>query len=214
MSGDPLDRVRTARTVGDVRAAYDDWAAKYDEDVLEKHQYTGPTEVAGVFARYVGSDGAVLDAGTGTGLTGLALRELGFGYIVGIDLSEAMLEVALGRGAHRELRQMDLLERLDFESDRFDGVITSGVFTAPYALAAAFDEFARVTRPGGHVVVDLRPEHEPGTGALAKFDELRASGVWELVEETERSPYIADPGEAPDEHVIFVHRRLRGLQPS
>jgi predicted TPR repeat methyltransferase len=209
MSSDPLERVRTARAVGDVRAAYDDWAAKYDADVLEKHSYTGPTEVAGVFARYMPSDSRVLDAGAGTGLTGVALRELGFSDIVGIDLSEAMLEVARARGVHRELRQMDLVERLDFEPDSFDGAIASGVFTAPYALAPAFDELARVTRPGGYVVVDLRPEHEPETGALAKFESLRASGVWELIEETERSPYIADPGEPPDEHVIFVHRRLR-----
>src|SRR5262245_16986455 len=75
-------------------ARYDQWAQSYDDD-LASWSYQAPAVVAEtVVTRHPAAD-SVLDVGCGTGLVGRALRARGFeGRIVGLDISEASLEVA------------------------------------------------------------------------------------------------------------------------
>ena len=79
----------------ELRDAYDDWAATYNEAVAEVQWDTaGVPRVAELTAKLVDKDGQILDAPAGTGLVGLALAQHGFGKIDGVDLSPKMLERA------------------------------------------------------------------------------------------------------------------------
>jgi predicted TPR repeat methyltransferase len=90
----------------ELQKRYDQWAATYDADLENNFGYIGPWVAAGIFAKHVGTDASVLDAGTGTGLVGKLLAEKGYGDIDTMDLSEGMLKEARKTGAYKAFHQM------------------------------------------------------------------------------------------------------------
>ena len=76
--------------------------------------YRLPAMTAGAFTRFVPADaGPILDAGCGGGIQAETLALLGYGPLVGLDLSEGMLEVARQKGIYQELHQGALGAQLD-----------------------------------------------------------------------------------------------------
>jgi phosphatidylethanolamine/phosphatidyl-N-methylethanolamine N-methyltransferase len=98
----------------------------------------------------------VLDVGVGTGLS---LDQYSpRNRIIGIDLSEPMLRRAIARMQRRPLPHVEMLavmnaERLAFADGSFDVVVAQYVITAVPDPEAALDEFARVVKPGGEIVL-------------------------------------------------------------
>lgn len=93
----------------------------------------------------------VLDVGAGTGVSTEELARSG-AYAVGVDLSLGMLRV--GKRARQEVPLVagDAL-RLPFPDASFDAVTISFALRNVSDTAAALRELARVTRPGGRLVV-------------------------------------------------------------
>ena len=70
----------------DLEARYDLWAKEYDEDVAS-YGYKIPGIVTGLLGRFIQpDDGAILDAGAGTGIMGEIMFLLGYKDLVAIDL--------------------------------------------------------------------------------------------------------------------------------
>ncbi len=144
-----------------VAAAYDRWAPVYD-------MVFGPVFRAGrrqavLAAERIG--GRILEVGVGTGLSlsGYAPGN----RITGIDISGDMLAKARRRVAAQGLRQVERLavmdaESLDFPDAAFDVVVAQYVVTAVPDPERALDEFARVVRPGGEIVLTSRIGAEAG----------------------------------------------------
>jgi predicted TPR repeat methyltransferase len=178
-----------AREVAD---RYDEWASSYDDD-LASWSYQAPTVVAEtVVARYPAA-GSVLDVGCGTGLVGRALRARGFaGQILGLDISQASLEIAQHCGAYDSLKHADLQQRLAFEDDSVDAVVCVGVMTYLPEVEAVWREFARVARPGGFVVATQREDLWHTRTCQAVVDRLRNAGVWTPLEITGPAPYLPE----------------------
>eukprot|EP00668_Euglena_longa_P045772 GGOE01061452.1.p1 GENE.GGOE01061452.1~~GGOE01061452.1.p1 ORF type:complete len:334 (+),score=121.05 GGOE01061452.1:128-1003(+) len=65
----------------------------------------------------------LLDVGCGTGLSGQALEQEGHHW-VGLDISDAMLRIAVDRETEGELVQRDIGEGLPFRPGVFDGCIS------------------------------------------------------------------------------------------
>lgn len=65
----------------------------------------------------------VLDVGCGSGLSGSVLDENGHHWI-GIDISKAMLDVALDREVEGELILGDMGEGMPFKAGTFDGAMS------------------------------------------------------------------------------------------
>ena len=117
-----LDRIYRAETDDELAAGYDGWAADYDADLVS-WGYKLPAVVAGLFGRHVDAgEGAVLDAGCGTGMIGETLHLLGYRALVGIDLSDGMLAVARAKAVYQDLHRMKLGETLDFAAQIARGV--------------------------------------------------------------------------------------------
>src|SRR5690349_580936 len=98
---------------------------------------------------------AALDIGCGTGFLSLELAARGH-RVTGVDFAPSMLAIARRKAAqqHLDLRleQADA-EQLPFPPGSFDLVISRHVlWTLPHP-EAALDEWIRVLRPGGRVVV-------------------------------------------------------------
>lgn len=93
----------------------------------------------------------VLDLGCGTGLVGKVLKErFGFANLVGLDVSEDMLEIAKKRDIYNKFIYAYVSnERVnDIKSAEFDAVVSAGVFTIGQVRPNAFDEIIRWIKPG------------------------------------------------------------------
>ena len=134
---------------GEVADRYDEWAQSYDDD-LASWSYQAPAVVAETVVTRHPAAGSALDVGCGTGLVGRALRARGFaGQILGLDISQASLEIAQQCGAYDSLERADLQQRLPLEDDSVDAVVCVGVMTYLPEVEAVWREFARVARPRG-----------------------------------------------------------------
>ena len=199
------DTATNAKSSQEIEEIYDNWAEDYERRILS-YGYSTPAVTAGFFGRYVKpEDGAVLDAGAGTGITGAVLAPLGYRDLVGIDVSAKMLELAREKGVYRELRQMELGGRLDFPSDAFAAIVSTGVFAAGHAPPESFEDLIRVTKPGGHVIFSVRTDVYLDGGFKEKQEALEREGRWQLVEVTE--PFSHLRFEDPELKVqVFVYR--------
>lgn len=187
--------------------AYDSWAEDYERSVAS-WGYTTPAVAAGLLGRYVSpKDGPVLDAGAGTGITGEILALLGYENLVGMDVSDKMLELARRKGAYRELRQMELGGQLDFPSDAFVAVVATGVFAAGHAPPESFEELIRATRPGGYMIFSVRTDVYEDGGFKETQEALEREQRWQLVEKS--APFAHLRFEDSDLKVqVFVYRVL------
>ena len=111
---------------------------------------------------FSGAEGWVLDAGCGNGnLTLRALRaENKTTKFIGMDFSRNMLGRAAFRAANspRAAFLQGSVTGLPFQDQSFDWVVSSGVLTClpdPDSAALALQEFYRVLKPGGVLVVDF-----------------------------------------------------------
>ena len=96
--------------------------------------------------RIPGEPARVLDLGTGTGDGALAIARRWPGAdVLGVDVSPAMLAEARRKAPHLRFELGDG-RRLGAEDASFELVALNNVI--PFA-----DELARVTRPGGHVLI-------------------------------------------------------------
>ena len=135
-----------------VEEAYARWAPIYDL-VFTAVMKPGRKAAAAAASR---PGGRVLDVGVGTGLE-LPMFAAGT-RLVGVDLSEPMLRVAQKRIAREGLRDVEGLVVMDamrmaFPDDYFDCVVAPYVLTVVPDPGRTMDELARVTRPGGEIVL-------------------------------------------------------------
>ncbi|WP_226361598.1 class I SAM-dependent methyltransferase [Pseudonocardia sp. ICBG1142] len=188
--GDPhLERAYSLSGPADARALYDEWAPTYDADLSGEAQgYVAPAVTADAVVAAAGPGGEILDAGCGTGLVGVALRERGATTVDGIDLSPGMLERARATGAYRDLREADLTAALALPDDSYDVVVCVGTLTHAHVGPSALAEFTRVVRPGGYLVATVLDDVWESGGYRAEVDRLAAADVFEAVS-IEVAPY-------------------------
>jgi ubiquinone/menaquinone biosynthesis C-methylase UbiE len=123
----------------------------------------------------VGPGQAVLDVACGTGIVARTVADLqrGRGRVVGLDLNEAMLDVARRVRPAIEWRQGDA-GRLPFPDGSFDVALCQMAFMFFPDRGQVLREMARVVTPGGTVAfsVPSRLESQP---AYAPFVAMAAS---------------------------------------
>jgi phosphatidylethanolamine/phosphatidyl-N-methylethanolamine N-methyltransferase len=146
--------VELMQTMG-VAKAYDRWAPVYDL-VFGRVFRRGRALAIGAAEQ---AGGRILEVGVGTGIS-LPLYSPNV-RLVGVDISDGMLDKArervreLGLRHVEDIRVMDA-EKLAFEDGAFDVVVAQYVVTAVPHPERALDEFARVVRPGGEIIITTR----------------------------------------------------------
>jgi demethylmenaquinone methyltransferase / 2-methoxy-6-polyprenyl-1,4-benzoquinol methylase len=135
-----------------VRAMFDRIARVYDRmnSVMTAGMHHRWRRRAAELAR-VGPGSAALDVATGTGDLAIELARRG-AEVTGSDFAPAMLEIARRKAPGLRFEEGDALN-LTYADDSFDAV-TVGFGARNFAdLDRGLGEMARVTRPGGRVVV-------------------------------------------------------------
>ena len=139
-----------------VERAYARWAPVYDL-VFGAVFETGRRAAIAVAEQACGEQGGrILEVGVGTGISLPDYSRKN--RLVGIDLSEPMLRKAHERVAGHSLSNVETLAVMDAERmalpDRsFDVVVAQFVITTVPNPEATLNEFARVIRPGGEIVL-------------------------------------------------------------
>ena len=136
-------------------AAYDTiadgYAAENDSSLLNEY-YNRPA-IRALLGEVAGHH--VLDAGCGSGPTFADLLERG-ATVVGIDGSQAMLDLARGRlGPDADLRVADLADPLPFEDAIFDDVVCSLSLHYLKDWQSPLAEMRRVLKPKGRLVLSV-----------------------------------------------------------
>jgi phosphatidylethanolamine/phosphatidyl-N-methylethanolamine N-methyltransferase len=144
-----------------VEQAYDRWAPIYD--LVFGGVFSKGRDAAIQATNKIG--GRVLEVGVGTGIS-LPLYSSNV-RIFGTDISEAMLKKAKQRVAEAHLKNIEGLavmdaEKLEFPDNSFDVVMAQYVVTAVPNPEVALDEFARVVRPGGELIILTRVSADAG----------------------------------------------------
>ena len=150
----------------DTRAMYDRWAAVYDRD-LKSGEYQQPVRCADALHHLLQTENTIiLDVGCGTGLSGMALKNIGYHTIDGCDLSQSMLDKAAELGIYKRLFACDLNKPpLEAQDQSYDAVTAVGVFSFGHVMPEAVEDLLRVTKPGGYIVIGLN-DHFYEEGSL------------------------------------------------
>ncbi|MEV6631767.1 class I SAM-dependent methyltransferase [Actinoplanes sp. NPDC051470] len=139
-----------------VRAAR--WDAKFGDDL--------PAYTAAVSSSSVRPGGVAIDIGCGTGRALPPLRDAvgPAGTVIGVDHTPEMLQVAAGRAraSAATLVQGDA-RQLPFATGTADALFAAGLVTHLPEQDEALSELARITRPGGRLILF----HPTGRATLA-----------------------------------------------
>ena len=135
-----------------VEKAYERWAPVYDlvfGKVFDQGRQSTIAE-----ADRIG--GRILDVGVGTGLSLSDYARTT--KICGVDISEPMLRRAQARVRELKLFNVETLAVMDakhlaFPDDFFDAVVAQYVITAVPDPEATLDDFVRVLKPGGELIL-------------------------------------------------------------
>lgn len=120
---------------------YAGWADGYEDEVTT-NGYITPERCSNALASFVEDKTApIMDLACGTGLSGLALRAVGFTTIDGFDLSPEMLEKAkLKTGIYRALEVCDMSQPFEMPGDVYAHAAAIGCITPDYLPVTVLDE--------------------------------------------------------------------------
>jgi len=170
---DTTVRTRTELDKDTVAKAYGHWAPVYDlvfGAVFERGRHA-----AIAAAERIG--GRILEVGVGTGISLPDYSRTNRLY--GIDISEPMLRKAEKRVAELGLSNVEGLsvmdaEHLSFPDASFDVVVAQYVVTTVPNPEATLDEFARVLKPGGEIIL---VNHISAEGGMRRSFELKFAPI-------------------------------------
>jgi phosphatidylethanolamine/phosphatidyl-N-methylethanolamine N-methyltransferase len=173
-----------------VAKAYARWAPVYD--LVFGAVFERGRKAATAAAERIG--GRILEVGVGTGLS---LPDYSWtNRLTGVDLSAPMLHKAKARAVEHRLTNLDGLavmdaQRLGFQDAVFDVVVAQYVITTVPDPEATLDEFVRVLKPGGEIVLvnhlgaegGLRASFERRFAPMARRMGWRPEFRWERLAE-------------------------------
>lgn len=163
------------------RVLYDDWSEDYDAHLQREFGYISPQVAAQALRQEIGlPDIEIVDYACGTGLVGIALRELGFIHVDGLDISGGMLEQARHKGVYRYLARADLSTQIALADACYDAALCVGSMGAGHIGAAQVPELLRALKPGAPFIVVINAMHYAPEGFASAFRQMERDGLWQI----------------------------------
>lgn len=147
-----------------VRNFFDTYAERFEESLVDGLGYDTPRELYICFARSSGGMkifDSGLDLGCGTGLAGVAFKEVLRG-LDGVDLSGNMLQLAAEKRCYNNLYQDTIGNYLKNTTATYDFFLATDVFIYVGELQEIFTSLRAVARPGA--LFCFSTEHQRSDG--------------------------------------------------
>ena len=139
----------------EIKKVYQDWADQYDKDNDDLlGTVSQPNSVDLLNSHTNDKNIEIVDIGCGTGLVGKFLKDKGYLFYDGLDISEKMLEISKSRG-YRHLSIGSLQNKLPYGNDSYDAVFCVGVFTHGHVNSNGLDELIRITKKDGFIIFTI-----------------------------------------------------------
>lgn len=146
-----------------VRDVFDQFSDHYEEHLQDKLGYEVPALLRQLTAQE--AEGRIfsrgLDMGCGTGLSGLAFRDI-CPRLIGLDLSPKMLALAADKQLYQQLYEQDIVGYLQQEPDDFDLFIGADVLVYLGDLRPIFDQVSAHARAGAFFLLSTEKWQGPG----------------------------------------------------
>ena len=167
----------------ETKAHYASWAATYDKEVAEQNGYVQPQRCAqALSANALDPSARILDAGCGSGLSGVAMRLAGYSNLDGCDFSPDMLKLAKEKQVYANLFEADLnAPQKDIADGTYDAVTAVGVFSFGHIMPDACDELLRIIKPHGLFVIALNEKFWDKGTLEEKLKRLEREGRIEML---------------------------------
>jgi len=190
----------------DAQDYYDDMAVEYTK-VVRAWGYNCPHLVANKVNELMATrkSAKILDIGCGDGLVADSLKERGFSDMVGLDISEKMVQLARAKNVYTEVLQADLMRPIPLPCSSYDVLTCVGVTT--YLEPWVIVEWCKMVKPGGYLVFTVK------SGVLQKWrksqDDFEKRKFWKKVHESDPLFYLPTLRDPNQERVhIFVYQKM------
>jgi predicted TPR repeat methyltransferase len=141
-----------APTEAYVRTLFDQYAPRFDAELVRTLNYRAPSLVAELLERHAGSQNlAILDLGCGTGLSGMALKPFA-STLDGVDLSPGMVAKARERNLYDLLATAEARRFLEMSDRNWDVIAAVDVLNYVGDLTPLLTAAARRIRANGMFV--------------------------------------------------------------
>lgn len=194
----------------DTLALYRDFARTYDSGFAQDMQYNLPAHVAAAFMAEQGK-GPVLDIGAGTGLLAQSLRDMGLkDQIDALDFSADMLAKAAEKRLYTGIFCADVTQTLTLPAI-YNGVTSSGTFTAGHVGPVALPVILAVARPGALFALSINQRVWTGAGFDTALADLQTRGMIRALHLIDVDVYgtaarALDPDHATDRAFVALFR--------
>ena len=123
------------------REGFNTYAETFEEKLVNSLEYRTPEGLFDALLKFNGSNktfASTIDLGCGTGLVGVAFKDL-VDRVIGVDLSESMIKKAEEKKEHDSLYVGKLVTCIDALDAQYDLLISADVLICAGAFEALFE---------------------------------------------------------------------------
>jgi predicted TPR repeat methyltransferase len=145
-----------------IQQIYKGFAHSYESRMREDLQYQGPERICDAIRSVIGepSQAVILDLGCGSGLAGVALKPWA-AYLVGVDLSPEMVELARKREIYDRLDVAEITTWLESSQEIFDLIVSCDVLIYFGDLHQIVAAAAKRLKPGALFALSMERGENP-----------------------------------------------------
>ncbi len=194
----------------------EEWAKRMRSGENIAHEYLKKPAMYSKLPNLKGLD--ILCVGCGTGEECERLMSMGARSVVGVDISEGLIEYARKSYPDLEFKVMDM-EKLDFPTESFDYVYSSLVMHYVDSWTSTLDSVSRVMKKGGKFLFSThhpatwgaeRSRTEVGRDSLLGYKKYKNSNTCEILGDYLNTRKIEDTWFG-DFKVVYFHRSMQEI---
>ncbi len=143
----------------DPESHYDNWARKYENELLNEYGYCAHIIAAeALLKQELRKDCEIIDIGCGTGLVAEKLMSMGFSNISGLDVSSKMIAIAKEKGLYKKLYKKRVEDLDDSISRKFDVLMCVGSFGLGHIGPESLKTLMHLVNKGSIVIIFMNAE--------------------------------------------------------
>lgn len=158
----------------DINSLYTAWATTYDAE-LSQMEYLSPKRCASALAKFVSFETPILDFGCGTGLSGQALKRVGFNNIYGTEINSNMRKIAEQKGIYTDIFDTDIKNPFP-EKARFYAICAVGVISSGAGPPALLKQSLKYIEKEGFICFSYNDHTLATASYMNAINALKRSG--------------------------------------